>query len=98
MIIDVFTENNFNIYIKGKVLVYFYANWCATCQLMNIILKQLEPKISIIKIDVDNKNFSQRLKELEIIFVPTFILYDNEKIIKIDSGNLSHKDLKKIIS
>jgi hypothetical protein len=65
---------------------------------MNYILKQLEHKITIIKINIDNQNFFERLKELEIIFVPTFILYENEKIIKIESGNLSYKDLKKIIS
>jgi thiol-disulfide isomerase/thioredoxin len=98
MIIDIFTENDFNSYIKGKVLVYFYADWCSTCQSMNYILKQLEHKINIIKINIDNQNFSERLKELEIIFVPTFILYENEKIIRIESGNLSFKDLKKMIS
>jgi thiol-disulfide isomerase/thioredoxin len=96
--IDIFTEKDFNLYIKGKVLVYFYADWCGICQYMNLILKQLEEKINIIKIDADNCNFSERLKELEIITVPTFILYENEKIIKTECGSLSHKDLKKMIS
>jgi thiol-disulfide isomerase/thioredoxin len=98
MIIDIFTESDFNSYIKRKVLVYFYADWCATCQSMNYILKQLEHKITIIKINIDNESFSERLKELEIIFTPTFILYENEKILKVESGNLSYKDLKKMIS
>jgi len=96
--IDVFTGSDFNLYIKGRVLVYFYANWCGTCESMNLILKQLEQKTNIIKIDTDNSNFSERLKKLEIITVPTFILYENEKIIKTECGSLLHKDLKKMIS
>ena len=80
-----------------KVLIDFYAKWCAPCQKMSPYLqkmqKELADKVVIIKLDADeNKTLIQ---EMKINGLPTLILYENKKIKWKHSGFISEEDLKK---
>ena len=80
-----------------KVLIDFYAKWCAPCKKMAPYLdkmqKDLADKVVIIRLDADeNKTL---IKEMKIIELPTLLLYENKKLKWQNSGYISEEDLKK---
>ena len=80
-----------------KVLVNFYAEWCAPCKKMAPYIKKMQSeivdKVVIIRLNADkNKTI---IKELKIDELPTLILYENKEIKWRHSGFISEEDLKK---
>lgn len=80
-----------------KVLIDFYAKWCAPCKKMAPYLDQMQKDCSntvdIIRLDADeNKTLIQEMKIDEL---PTLLLYENKKIIWKHSGYISEEDLRK---
>lgn len=80
-----------------KVLIDFYAEWCAPCKKMTPYLlkmeKELGDKLVIIRLDAD-KNKSL-LSEMKISELPTLLLYENKQLKCQHSGYISESDLKK---
>jgi thioredoxin len=80
-----------------KVLVDFYAEWCAPCKKMTPYLlkmeKEMADQVVIIRLDAD-KNKSL-LSEMKISELPTLLLYENKQIKWQHSGYISEADLKK---
>jgi thioredoxin 1 len=79
----------------GLTLVDFSAEWCGPCRAMAPILRQVAAKVDdsvkIIKVDVDrNRKLAQKLN---IMGVPTFVLYKKGKIVWRQSGMQSAKTL-----
>lgn len=93
------TQTEFNNLLKSdkKVLIDFYAEWCAPCKKMTPYLlkmeKELADKVVIIRLDAD-KNKSL-LSEMKISELPTLLLYDNAQLKWKHSGYISETDLKK---
>lgn len=80
-----------------KVLIDFYAKWCAPCKKMAPYLDQMQKdcanKVDIIRLDADeNKTLIQKMKIDEL---PTLILYENKKVKWKHSGYISEEDLRK---
>ena len=80
-----------------KVLIDFYAEWCAPCKIMTPYLlqmqKDLADKVVIIRLNADeNKTL---MKEMKIDELPTLLLYENKEIKWKHSGFISEEDLKK---
>lgn len=80
-----------------KVLIDFYAKWCAPCKKMTPYLlqmqKDLADKVVIIRLDADeNKTL---MKEMKIDELPTLLLYEKKEIKWKHSGFISEEDLKK---
>jgi thioredoxin len=80
-----------------KVLINFYAEWCAPCKKMGPYIqkmqKDLSEKVSIIRLDADkNKTLITALKISEL---PTLLLYENKEIKWKHTGFISEEDLKK---
>ncbi len=80
-----------------KVLINFYAPWCAPCKKMEPYIlqmqKNLADKITIIRLNVDeNKTM---LSELKIDELPVLLLYENKELKWRHSGFYSEEDLKK---
>ena len=80
-----------------KVLVDFYAEWCAPCKKMAPYLlkmqKEMSDKVVIIRLNADEN--PTLIKEMKILELPTLILYENKEIKWKNSGYISEEDLKK---
>lgn len=93
------TQDDFNklLHTDKKVLVDFYAEWCAPCKKMEPYLlkmqKELADKVTIIRIDVDkNKTLATQMK---IDQLPIVILYQNHEVKWKNLGYIDEQDLKK---
>lgn len=80
-----------------KVLINFYAEWCAPCKKMAPYVlqmqKDLADKVVIIRLDADkNKTL---ISEMKISELPTLLLYENATVKWRHSGFISENDLKK---
>jgi len=80
-----------------KVLIDFYADWCAPCKKMTPYLlkmqKELGDKVIIIRLNADeNKTL---ISELKIDALPSLLLYEKKSLKWKHSGFISEEDLKK---
>lgn len=80
-----------------KILVNFYAPWCAPCKKMEPYILKMQKEntdeVVIIRLDADkNKTI---MKQLKISELPTLLLYENKAIKWQNSGFISEEDLKK---
>ena len=80
-----------------KVLIDFYAEWCAPCKKMTPYLSKMQKewsdKVVIIRLNADeNKTL---MREMKIDVLPTLILYENKEIKWKHSGYISEEELKK---
>lgn len=80
-----------------KVLINFYAEWCAPCKKMTPYVLQMQKdlgdEVIIIRLDADkNKTL---ISEMKISELPTILLYDNKEVKWKHSGFISETDLKK---
>jgi thioredoxin len=80
-----------------KVLVDFYADWCAPCKKMTPYLlkmqKDLADKVVIIRLNADEN--PTLIKEMKILELPTLLIYENKELKWKHSGYISEEDLKK---
>ena len=82
-----------------KVLISFYAEWCAPCKKMAPYIlqmqKELADKVTIVRLNADeNKTL---ISEMKISELPTLLLYENREVKWKHSGFISEEDLKKQI-
>jgi thioredoxin len=80
-----------------KVLVSFYAPWCAPCKKMEPYIlkmqKEMADKVTIVRLNADeNKTI---MRELKISELPTLVLYENKAVKWQKSGLVSEEELKK---
>ncbi len=93
------TQKEFNNLLESdkKILVDFYAEWCAPCKKMTPYLlkmeKEMADKVVIIRLDADkNKSI---LAEMKISELPTLLLYKNKQLKWQHSGYINETDLRK---
>ena len=88
------SENEFNEFIKGRVLVDFYADWCGPCKRLAPLLEELED-INIIKVNVDM--FDNLSRSYGIMSIPTLILFDSGSEVKKTIGFKTKEELLEFI-
>lgn len=79
-----------------KILVNFYAEWCAPCKKMAPymlqIQKELAGKITIVRLNADEHK--TLINQLKIDELPALFYYDNQKEVWKHSGFMSESDLR----
>lgn len=82
------------------VIVDAYATWCPPCRAMAPLLdecaKDLQGKVRFVKFNVDNEQ--QLAKDLEITSMPSFLIYDQGKLIEKKVGMQSKEQLLEALS
>ena len=90
-------EYNELIHSDKKVVIDFYAEWCAPCKKMApYIIKmqeEMKGKMTIARLDADkNKTMVENLK---LDGLPVIIVYENGKEVWRNIGYISEEDLRK---
>ncbi len=90
-------KEDFNeIISKGNHLVDFYAEWCGPCKMLSPILEELEEKIDIVKVNVDEHEDLAR--KYRVMSIPTVIFFKDGEIVKELIGFRTKEELEEIIN
>ena len=93
------TEEEYKDKVKeGRVLVDFYADWCGPCKMLSPLVDQVAEETNtckFYKVNIDNApNISE---ELEIMAVPTLLVYNNGEIVDKAVGLISKDEILNLI-
>jgi len=93
------TAQEFDELIKKEfVIVNFYADWCAPCKMLDIVLEEVSnehPELTIVKVDADR--FRSIGKEYHVLSVPVIAIFENGKIVKEQKGLMRKEELLSFI-
>lgn len=97
----IINEKNFDSEIgKGKVLVDFFATWCAPCRMMGQILEgvdeELGEDIKIVKVDVDECEKLSR--KYGILSIPTLIFFKDGEMKLKHVGVMQEDEIKETLA
>ena len=95
-------ENNFEEEVLksgGKVLIDFYADWCGPCRMMSPVIddiaKELEGKVKVGKINVDN---NQELAiKYNVMSIPTIIVFENGNPVNTFIGVTDKNEILEVL-
>ncbi len=90
-------KNNLDELISEDVtLVDFYAEWCGPCKMMDEVLKELDSKYKIIKVDTDK--FNDITFKYRIMSIPTIVVFKNKNKVKEIVGYHNIDELEELIN
>lgn len=88
-----------NLINQERILVDFYADWCAPCRMISPILEAMSNErsdLSIIKVDVDE--FPNIARQYGVMTIPTLIYFKEGKIVKQNIGYIEKEEIQELIS
>ncbi|MBU2893093.1 thioredoxin [Colwellia sp. D2M02] len=83
---------------QGKVLVDFYAPWCAPCKMLAPVVEQIaqeHQQLKVIKINADNSQ--ELMTKFGIRGIPTLLLMEQGQLLSTNVGAASVTQVKKFI-
>lgn len=84
---------------NGKVLIDFYAPWCAPCKMIAPVIEQIaneQTDLKVIKINADNAE--ALMSQYGVRGLPTLLLADEGKIVGSQVGAATVNQVKHFIS
>ena len=83
---------------QGKLLIDFYAPWCAPCRMISPLLEQLQAEnenITIVKVNTDEA--PEMLSRFGFRGIPALLLFENNQVQASQVGALSLSQLRDFI-
>ena len=83
---------------EGRVLVDFYADWCAPCRMIGPLLTELaqeEPTAQIVKVDVDQS--PKVAMQYGIQAIPALMVFENGKVVQSHVGVADKAKLRRML-
>ena len=95
------TKENFNkevIDSGQKVLVDFWADWCAPCKMLGPVIEELAEEVKTVKIAKVNVDENQELAlKYNVMSIPTVILFEGGIPVETSVGYKPKAALKQMI-
>jgi thioredoxin 1 len=82
----------------GKVLIDFYAPWCAPCKMLAPVVEQIAQEhedIKVVKINADNSQ--ELMAKFGIRGIPTLLLMNNGELMATQVGAASVSQVKSFV-
>ena len=76
---------------NGIILVDFYADWCGPCKMLGSVLEEIEDKVDILKVNVDN--YSDLADRFKIMSIPHVKIYKDGEEVAVINGFIDKESL-----
>ena len=102
MITHITTTHQFEEEVKnfeGKVLVDFFADWCAPCRMLGPIVEDIANEtdsVKVCKLNIDE--LPEIAREYKVMSIPTLIVFNKGSEEKKSVGVISKSEIKELIS
>jgi len=84
---------------QGKLLIDFYAPWCAPCRMLSPLLEQLQEEndqIKVVKVNTDEA--PEMLSRFGFRGIPALLLFENSEVQASQVGALSLSQLRNFVN
>ncbi len=85
------------IWRDALTFVDFFATWCGPCQAMHPVIdkfrEQMNGRVDVYKIDIDDRNLTEIIRRYNIMSVPTLIFFRRGEVLWRQSGRVSYEHL-----
>jgi thioredoxin 1 len=89
--------DEFSQYIKGSVIVDFYADWCPPCQMLGKILEEISSEVNVPIIKVNTDKFPELAQDFGIYAIPHLVFFKDGEVVETYTGLLPKEQLLDLI-
>ncbi len=90
------------IWRDALTLIDFFASWCGPCRIMHPILdrfeRQMNGRVDIYRIDIDNRGMSDIIARYDIRSVPTLLFFRRGEVLWRKSGVTTYDQLAGVLN